>query len=174
MNRQNIMNRLIIVPTALLAVIVIVLLQGGGLVQQAQAGSNKTLMVSSNQFIPASNTTVWQNFGNRLRGTGFFWAPVQLPNKAKITSVTMYAHDSNAILSLCLSLFMEDPTLGTYDGFGTVCTEGAHSDGVLALPIPLISRPTARHTYQPFLQVQIDEFAPSLAFWGVTITYVMS
>jgi hypothetical protein len=169
MNRQTIMNRLIIVPTVLLAVIVIALLQGGGLVQQAQAGSNKKMMILPADFHPANASTTWGTGSTDLQGTGFFIATVRLPNKAKITSVTLYALDNSATAEVCLTLIMTEPLVRT-DGFGDVCTEGSNPSA-LALPLPLRSSPTATHTYQPVFSLFLVSGA---SFKGVLVTYVMT
>ena len=61
--------------------------------------------ISPAAFTPESNTETYYKYWSYLRGSGSFWASLQLPDGVTITNITVSLYDSSSSGAICVYLF---------------------------------------------------------------------
>lgn len=130
------------------------------------------IMIPAAAFVPADNDYgYWSSpDSNRLMGIGIFRAPINFPVPVvSVRSITLYAHDGSAVMSICAHLYRSSPASGQFVDMGYTCTAGGvTSDPQMTSTADLSPRRVDTRLHGTFLVV---DMYPNLSLYGVRVTY---
>jgi hypothetical protein len=134
------------------------------------AASTKTLWLSSANFVPTNEQGTWTLNGSYFVGSGYFFAPINLPAGKKIEGITFDYLDNEPSDELCAAVWI-DPV-----GLPSAAQKiGGCSSGTLAtmasLNVPLSPSYSLKSSDMPFVVVYFDTHSAALRMYNVGIQY---
>jgi hypothetical protein len=154
---------------ALALAVLLTRLDGAG-TESADAASTKILWLGSASFVPTNEEATWTLNGSYFVGSGFFFAPINLPAGKKIEGITFDYLDNAPSDDLCAAVWVDPVGLASVSEKVIGCSSG-YLDSLASLKVALSPPYTLKSSDIPFVMVHFDTHSTDLRMYNVGIRY---
>ncbi len=130
--------------------------------------------VNAFAFRPETQATPWQYVGASLINPGqnvaFYWAPLSLPDGARVLKLVLYFWDNDQTDDVCVAIDRVSLADGTVPLMAEACSfaafDGYRARGIITIAYPVIDNQS--YSYAAHLQLP---YGPNLRFLAIRVDY---